>query len=101
MLTTLTAIPVMTWIKPRTREPSMMATVSSRGVNRAGISKVLSGLMIFSSWGIKSPRKPPVMTPMIVVLTPHQNTSSMKLRVPSRGFAFLRTNSAPKIMSRP
>ena len=70
-----------------------------RGVKRAGISKVLAGLMIFKSWGMKSPKKPPVSAPTINVLTPHQKNSSMKLGF--FGLVLRRTNWVPAIISRP
>ena len=94
-------MPVNTWITPSTKEPSMMATVSFSGVKSAGISKVLLGLMTFRICGIKSPKKPPVMAPTINVLMPHQNTSSIKLRVPSRGLLFFSTNNAPRTIKMP
>ena len=89
--TMLMVMPVMICTQPRAMEPSMMATVSFSGVKRAGSSSVLSGSMILAIWGMKSPRKPPVMAPTMVVLMPHQKTSSMKFRVPSRGLDFLST----------
>ena len=41
------------------------------------------------------------MAPTINVLMPHQNTSSIKLRVPSRGLLFFSTNNAPRTIKMP
>ena len=98
-LTTLTVMPVKIWIRPMTRDAPMISMVFVRGVKRAGISKVLAGLMIFKSWGMKSPKKPPVSAPTINVLTPHQKNSSMKLGF--FGLVLRRTNWVPAIISRP
>lgn len=75
---TLMPMPVKIWITPRISDPIIMATISSRGVTSAGISKVLAGSMMLSSWGMKSPKKPPVRAPTMKVLMPHQKIISMK-----------------------
>ena len=77
----------------------MMAMVSLRGSNSDGRAKVLSGLIILHSWGIKSPKKPPVKAPKMKVVMPHQKIISMKLR--SSGRFFFKNSSEPRIISRP
>ena len=52
--------------------------MSSKGVNSAGMVKVLPGSSIVTSRGIRSPRKLPVRAPQRNVLTPHHTINSMK-----------------------
>ena len=77
----------------------MMATMSSRAVNRAGISKVLLGLIMVTSWGIISPKKPPLAAPHRIVLIPHQKIISMKLGF--LGFFFSRITADAATISSP
>ena len=98
-LTALTPIPVKIWIRPSASDPIMMGMVSFSGVNSDGSSKVLFGLMILQSCGMKSPKKPPVSAPKIKVLMPHQKIISMKLR--SAGRFFFRKIRDPAIIRMP
>ena len=92
-------MPVNTWMTPSTREPTMMAMVSSSGENSAGRAKVLSGSKNLKSWGRKSPKKLPVSAPKTTVVTPHQKIISMKLR--SSGRFFFRNSHEPMSISSP
>ena len=94
-------IPVKIWITPSTREPIRIARVSFRGVNRAGSSTVLEGLMILAIWGIKSPKKPPVRAPKTSVLTTQRTSRPAKLRMVPRACIFLNMNQAMISMIRP
>ena len=100
--TTLMIMPVMIWIRPKAREPTRMASVSLRGVNRAGSSvSVVLGLMILANWGIKSPRKPPVSAPMIKVLMPHSSSRPAKSRIPPLGRMTRNIKTAPRTIKMP
>ena len=77
----------------------MTDMVSSSGVKRAGSVKVLAGLMMRHSWGMKSPKKPPVSAPKMTVLMPHQKIISIKLG--SAGRFFFKNSSEPTIISKP
>lgn len=77
----------------------MMAMVSFSGSNSAGMVKVLAGSMSLHSWGMKSPKKPPVSAPKMNVMMPHQKIISIKLR--SSGRFFFRNSREPTIISRP
>ena len=72
--TKLMAMPVTIWTKPSAIAPMRIAIVSSSGVKSAGSAlNVVSGLIMPTSCGRKSPKKPPVSAPMINVLMPQEN----------------------------
>ena len=72
--TKLMAMPVTIWTKPRAMAPIRMVMVSSSGVKSDGSAlNVVSGSMMPTSCGRKSPKKPPVNAPMRNVLMPQEN----------------------------
>lgn len=74
--TKLMAMPVTIWTKPSAMAPIRIVIVSSSGVKSAGSAlNVVSGLMMPTSCGRKSPKKPPVSAPMMNVLMPQENMS--------------------------
>ena len=77
----------------------MMAMVSFSGSNSDGRATVLAGSMSLHSWGMKSPRKPPVSAPKIKVMMPHQKIISMKLLLSGR--FFFKNSREPMIMASP
>ena len=74
--TKLMAMPVTIWTKPSAMAPIRIVIVSSSGVKSAGSDlNVVLGLIIPTSCGRKSPKKPPVSAPMMNVLMPQENMS--------------------------
>ena len=73
------------------------------GVNSVGQNqtKVLSGLISLTSWGMKSPKNPPVSAPIRKVVTPQKPSKAKKLWVPPVGFFFLSTSREAIIITSP
>ena len=98
----LTAMPVKICTTPSTSAPTSTFTALSRGSNSLGRAKVLPGFISWTSWGIRSPKKPPVAAPHRKVLTPHSPSRGiMYCMVAPSGLAFLMTTAAAIIMIRP